>query len=164
MIRALMMLIFKLLLLLSIMMAFITEVVSNKFNTNAIGYGILRFTINYESKWLLQLSDSTVRKVHTWAWTRVWMWRNEFMYRDASHLWSSFSHNRTKLNIQFLNDHKWMCFCTMLCIWSGMVQGTPAESPKSWQYEKILLPRCIHHFKSGLINNMGTMRISGHGT
>ena len=27
-----------------------------------------------------------------------------FMYRDASHLWRSFSHNRTKINIQFLND------------------------------------------------------------
>ena len=26
------------------------------------------------------------------------------MYRDASHLWRSFSHNRTKINIQFLND------------------------------------------------------------
>ena len=25
------------------------------------------------------------------------------MYRDASHLWRSFSHNRTKINIQFLN-------------------------------------------------------------
>ena len=24
------------------------------------------------------------------------------MYRDASHLWRSFSHNRTKINIQFL--------------------------------------------------------------
>ena len=26
------------------------------------------------------------------------------MYRDASHLWRSFSHNRTKINIQFLNE------------------------------------------------------------
>ena len=26
------------------------------------------------------------------------------MYRYASHLWRSFSHNRTKINIQFLND------------------------------------------------------------
>ena len=25
------------------------------------------------------------------------------MYRDASHLWRSFSHNRTKINIQFLS-------------------------------------------------------------
>ena len=26
------------------------------------------------------------------------------MYRDASHLWRSFSHNRTKINIQFLSE------------------------------------------------------------
>ena len=30
------------------------------------------------------------------------------MYRDASHLWRSFSHNRTKINIQFLIDN-WKC-------------------------------------------------------
>ena len=28
-----------------------------------------------------------------------------FMYRDTSHLWRSFSHNRTKINIQFLNKN-----------------------------------------------------------
>ena len=30
------------------------------------------------------------------------------------------------------------------------------------QYEKRLLPRCIHHFKSNLMNNMDHMRISGN--
>ena len=29
------------------------------------------------------------------------------------------------------------------------------------EYKKILLLRCIHHFKSDLINNMDHMRISG---
>ena len=29
------------------------------------------------------------------------------------------------------------------------------------EYEKRLLLRCIHHFKSDLINNMDHMRISG---
>ena len=29
-----------------------------------------------------------------------------------------------------------------------------------YQYEKRLLPRCIHHFKPDLINNMDHMRIS----
>ena len=47
----------------------------------------------------------------------MWKWTSEmrrvtiyikalhfaFMYRDASHLWRSFSHIRTKINIQFLN-------------------------------------------------------------
>ena len=31
----------------------------------------------------------------------------------------------------------------------------------SLEYEKRLLLRCIHHFKSDLINNMDHMRISG---
>ena len=31
------------------------------------------------------------------------------------------------------------------------------------KYEKRLLPRCIHHFKPDLINNMDHMRISGNG-
>ena len=35
---------------------------------------------------------------------KFWMLR-ALMYRDASHLWRSFSHNRTKINIQFLNNH-----------------------------------------------------------
>ena len=30
-----------------------------------------------------------------------------FMYRDASHLWRSFSHNRTKINNQFLSKKQW---------------------------------------------------------
>ena len=30
------------------------------------------------------------------------------------------------------------------------------------KYEKRLLLRCIHHFKSDLINNMDHMRISGN--
>ena len=46
-----------------------------------------------------------------WKWTsemrRVTIYikaqRGPFMYRDASHLWRSFSHNRTKINILFLN-------------------------------------------------------------
>ena len=35
------------------------------------------------------------------------------MYRDASHLWRSFSHNRTKINIQIL--HK-KCPYNLICI------------------------------------------------
>ena len=31
-----------------------------------------------------------------------------FMYRDASHLWHSFSHNRTKINIQFLSKRMYL--------------------------------------------------------
>ena len=30
-----------------------------------------------------------------------------------------------------------------------------------YQYKKTLLLRCIHHFKSDLINNMNHMHISG---
>ena len=30
------------------------------------------------------------------------------------------------------------------------------------EYEKRLLLRCVHHFKSDLINNMDHMRISGN--
>ena len=34
-------------------------------------------------------------------------------------------------------------------------------SNRKYEYEKRLLLRCIHHFKSDLINNMDHMRISG---
>ena len=36
-----------------------------------------------------------------------------------------------------------------------------AEQNRDLEYKKRLLPRCIHHFKSDLINNMDHMRISG---
>ena len=40
--------------------------------------------------------------------------------------------------------------------------GPPAVTlTKSLKYKKRLLLRCIHHFKSDLINNMDHMRISG---
>ena len=32
---------------------------------------------------------------------------------------------------------------------------------RRFEYKKRLLPRCIHHFKPDLINNMDHMRISG---
>ena len=35
-------------------------------------------------------------------------------------------------------------------------------SPQTVRYEQRLLLRCIHHFKSDLINNMDHMRISGN--
>ena len=52
-----------------------------------------------------------------------------------------------------------LCFHTPSCsFWSSWF-------PLSWwcpfQYKKRLLLRCLHHFKSNLINNMDHMRISG---
>ena len=50
-----------------------------------------------------------------------------FMYRDASHLWHSFSHNRTKINIQFLNDFRWMDMLDFICNDSVDLFGTGRE-------------------------------------
>ena len=42
------------------------------------------------------------------------------------------------------------------------LSGPPAVTlTKKLKYKKRLLLRCIHHFKSNLINNMDHMRISG---
>ena len=42
------------------------------------------------------------------------------------------------------------------------LSGPPAVTlTKKLKYKKRLLLRCIHHFKSDLINNMDHMRISG---
>ena len=42
------------------------------------------------------------------------------------------------------------------------LSGPPAVTLTKWlKYEKRLLPRCLHHFKSDLIYNMDHMRISG---
>ena len=38
-----------------------------------------------------------------------------FIYRDASHLWRSFSHNRTKINIQFFNERQTVHVEISLC-------------------------------------------------
>ena len=43
------------------------------------------------------------------------------MHRDASHLWHSFSHNRTKINIQFLND------VSYLVLFDSIYSNLPAK-------------------------------------
>ena len=49
--------------------------------------------------------------------------------------------------------------------WLHMPSGTPwstsSDTHQIVEIKKRLLPRCIHHFKSDLINSMDHMRISG---
>ena len=47
----------------------------------------------------MNVRDETRHDIHKSASLTL----RTFMYRDASHLWRSFSHNSTKINIQFLS-------------------------------------------------------------
>ena len=49
----------------------------------------------------MNVRDETRHDIHKSTSLRA------FMYRDASHLWRSFSHNSTKINIQFLSEKQW---------------------------------------------------------
>ena len=50
---------------------------------------------------------------------------------------------------------------TWLHVPSGTHWSTSSDTQRVVQIKKRLLLRCIHHFKSDLINNMDHMRISG---
>ena len=50
---------------------------------------------------------------------------------------------------------------TWLHVPSGTHWFTSSDTHQVVEIKKILLLRCIHHFKSDLINNMDHMRISG---
>ena len=50
---------------------------------------------------------------------------------------------------------------TWLHVPSGTHWSTSSDTHQMLKYNKKLLLRCIHHFKSDLINNMDHMRFSG---
>ena len=49
-----------------------------------------------------------------------------------------------------------------MVLWTHTIAISYTENFDAFEYEKRLLPRCIHHFKPDLINNMDHMRISGY--
>ena len=50
---------------------------------------------------------------------------------------------------------------TRLQMPSGTLWSTSSDTQQVIEYEKKIPLRCIHHFKSDLINNMDHIRISG---
>ena len=82
-------------------------------------------------------------------------------------LGSSLSHV-LNLCLNFCNIVSWICIKRnhtpfgYLVYKFRRIKGAANFISSSSKYEKRLLPRCIHHFKPDIINNMDHMRISGN--
>ena len=69
--------------------------------------------------------------------------------------WRTVQWNRTQ-------QHLILCWSSLWCIWSHPIRlSVDHYLIFGYNIKKRLLLRCIHHFKSDLINNMDHMRISG---
>ena len=70
------------------------------------------------------------------------------MYRDASHLWHSFSHNRTKINIQFLNVAFALIFAPTKLLITPPTSFSQSRHSIDVTWRHTLSPRCTQRQKS----------------